>query len=336
MSTGSSQALDQRVPTVHLFAAVESDLPKVEAAIEAAVETREGFVADVSTHLLRGGGKRIRPALVLLCAKAGEYRLNRLLPVAAAVELIHMATLVHDDVVDASATRRGLPTVNAKWNSGVSVLTGDYLFAKAFSLLAGVGAPRIVEIMADVVFAMSQGELQQMASASDPDQTVEDYFDRIRKKTGYFIAESCRVGAVVARLPADVVDAVYRFGLGVGTGFQIIDDILDFTANTWQLGKPAAADLRSGLITLPVIHALAASPPAERERLRGLLRQRPIPEEGIALALGAVHRSGALQEAGRMATEQIQRAKAELDRLPESAAKATLHQVADFVLRRKF
>lgn len=336
MPTGSSHALERRVPTLHLFAAVEGDLPKVEAAIEAAVETREGFVAEVSTHLLRGGGKRIRPALVLLCAKAGEYRLSRLIPVAAAVELIHMATLVHDDVVDAASTRRGVPTVNAKWNNGVSVLAGDYLFAKAFSLLAGVGDPRVVEIMADVVFAMSQGELQQMATAGDPDQTVDDYFDRIRKKTGYFIAESCRVGAVVARLPEETVQALYRFGLGIGTGFQIIDDVLDFTASAWELGKPAAADLRSGLITLPVIHALAACSPSERERLGGLLRQRPIPEEGIALALEAVHRSGALEAAGRIATEQIQRAKAELECLRDSPVKATLHQVADFVLQRKF
>lgn len=333
MSTTEAKAVTERAKSQELFAEIESDLPKVEEAIEKAVNSGHRLLYEVSTHLLKAGGKRLRPALVLLAAKFSRYQIERLLPVSAAVELIHMATLVHDDVVDSSALRRGMPTVNAKWNNSISVLIGDYLFAKAFSLLAGEGDPRVVGIMADVVYQMSMGEIQQLTGASDPDQTETDYFDRIIKKTGLFIAESCRVGGMVAGASEAEVQALFDFGHGIGLGFQIIDDILDFTSNVRQLGKPVCSDLRSGVITLPVILALRDSP--RREELRRIVSSKTLTDADVSQVVKILQESGSLEEACRVAKGYIAGAKAQLNNLPDVPAKATLAAVADFVINRK-
>lgn len=334
VATTEAKAVKGRVKTLELFAEVESDLPKVEGAIEKTLDTRHRLLLEVSTHLLKAGGKRLRPALVLLSAKFSQYQIGRLLPVAAAVELIHMATLVHDDVVDSSAVRRGLPTVNAKWNNAISVLVGDYFFAKAFSLLAGEGKPRVVGVMADVVYQMSVGEIQQMTEASDPDQTIDDYYDRIIKKTGLFIAESCRVGALVGGAPEEEVQALYNYGHGVGLGFQIIDDILDFTSSARQLGKPVCSDLRGGIITLPVILALQSAP--RKAELRRIVSSKNLTDGDVNQVVKILQEAGSLEESYKVAKGFINGAKAELNKLPEVSARATLEAVADFVVERKF
>ncbi len=334
MSITRAENLRERIKTVDLFSEIESDLPRVEAVIERALDTTDSLVKEVSTHLLRAGGKRLRPAMVLLSAKMGHYSLKHLLPVAAAVELIHMATLVHDDVVDASMVRRGLATVNARWSNAVSVLTGDYLFARAFSMLAAVGDPRVVQIMADVVYEMSTGELQQMSGSSDLDQGQADYFERIRKKTAVFIAESCRLGAVLSGAGEAQEMALYGYGLGVGMGFQIIDDILDFVASERQLGKPVGSDLRGGVVTLPVILALRA--PARAGELVELLAQKTLGDREIARVTRILQESGAMEEAYREATAYIMQAKSHLVSLPNVPARRTLLSVADFVLAREF
>ncbi len=334
MSTTEAKAVKDRVKTMELFSEVEGDLPKVEEAIEKALDTRHRLLLEVSTHLLKAGGKRLRPALVLLAAKFSQYQIERLMPVAAAVELIHMATLVHDDVVDSSTMRRGMPTVNAKWNKATSVLVGDYLFAKAFSLLAGEGNPRVVRVMADVVYQMSVGELQQMTGASDPDQTVDDYYDRIIKKTGLFIAESCRVGALVSGAAEEEAQALYNYGHGVGLGFQIIDDILDFTSNVRQLGKPVCSDLRGGIITLPVILALRGAP--RKDELRRIVSSKNLMDGDVNQVVKILQESGSLEESYKIAKGFIKDAKAELKKLPKVPARATLEAVANFVVERKF
>ncbi|MHB9143726.1 MAG: polyprenyl synthetase family protein [Symbiobacteriia bacterium] len=329
-----SQALKARIPTVSIFSEIEGDLPQVEAYIEATLAARDPLLVEISTYLLRAGGKRLRPALVLLAAKAYSYDLPRLLPVATAVELIHMATLVHDDVVDHSRLRRGRPTVNAKWSDAFSVLAGDYLFAKSFSLLAQTGNNELVRIMSEVVYEMSTGEIEQLASAFDLSQTQADYFERIRQKTGFFIAESCRLGAVAVGAPVHVVEALTRYGSGLGMGFQVIDDILDFTATTAKLGKPIGSDLRAGLLTLPVLHALQVSPRAEA--LQGIIETREVTDARAEEAVGIIREAGSLEYTFQTAQRFIQEAKAALAELPDTPARANLAAVADFVLEREF
>lgn len=334
MPSARARAPGRREQVTDLFAPVAADLLRVESAIEAAIQTDDQLVAEVCTHLLRGGGKRIRPALALLSAQVFTDDVSAVVPLAAAIEMIHMATLVHDDVVDNSSTRRGLPTVNARWNNGVSVLAGDYLFAKAFSMLAESGNPRIVQVMADVVFAMSNGELQQLVGAGDPDQSVESYLDRISKKTAVFIAESCRVGALAVQAPPEAVEALYEFGLALGMGFQVIDDRLDFTATSWELGKPAAADVRGGILTYPVLYALRHAP--GRQELLELLRQGPVTEEDLPLVMREIEACGALDAAAVLAGNYVDEARQQLKGLPSGAAADALQTVTGFVVERQF
>lgn len=329
-----SQALKARIPTVSIFSEIERDLPQVEAYIEATLAAKDPLLVEISTHLLRAGGKRLRPALVLLAAKAYHYDLPQLLPVATAVELIHMATLVHDDVVDHSQLRRGRPTVNARWSDGFSVLAGDYLFAKSFSILAQTGNNELVRIMSDVVYEMSTGEIQQLASIFDLGQTEADYYERIRRKTGVFIEESCRLGAVAVGAPLAVVEALARYGHGLGMGFQVIDDILDFTATASKLGKPIGSDLRAGLLTLPLLHALQTSPKAET--LRSIVATREITDARAEETVAIIREAGSLEYSYKTAERFIQDAKAALAELPDTAARTNLAAVADFVLEREF
>lgn len=330
----TSQPLAARVKTLDLFAAIADDLRQVEAAIEQALKTSDSMLAEVSTHLLRAGGKRIRPALVLLASKFPRAEVNRVVPVAVAVELIHMATLVHDDVVDKATVRRGLPTVNAKWSNQVSVLTGDYLFARAFAILAQTGDTRVVQIMADVVFEMSRGELRQIASYFDTNQTESDYYERIAQKTGYLIAECCRLGGMVAGAEPDEVEALYQYGMGVGLSFQIADDLLDYHGSAEKVGKPVCGDLVTGILTLPVIHALQHSP--DREELRGLIQTRTITDVEIARVKEILERTGSFTYARQKADDHLAAAVAQLERLPELSTGAGLRLLADFVINRQF
>lgn len=329
-----SQALRARVPTVSLFSEIEADLPRAEQYIEETLSSQDRLLVEIATHLLKAGGKRLRPALVMLAAKVHGYDLDRILPVATAVELIHMATLVHDDVVDHSQLRRGRPTVNARWSDAYSVLVGDYLFAKAFQLLADTGDNRVVRVMADVVYQMSTGEIQQIATTFKTDQTDNDYYDRIAKKTALFLAESCRLGGLVSGAPEAAVENLAQYGYALGMAFQIVDDILDFTASAPALGKPIGSDLRAGILTLPVLHALRTSPQAEA--LRRIIESRTVGDEEARLAGDIIRGSGSLEYAYQTAHRFIQQAKDRLSQLPPGPAVSNLAVVADFVVDRAF
>ncbi len=328
------QPLDTRVKTLQVFAGIEAELREVEVAVEAALDTRDRLVGEVSTHLLRAGGKRIRPALVLLAAKFPRYNLQRVIPVAVAAELIHMATLVHDDVVDKAMVRRGMPTVNALWNNQVSVLTGDYLFAKAFSVLAQTGDNRVVQLMANVVFEMSRGELVQMASCFDVNQTEDDYIRRIGQKTGYLIAECCRVGAIMGGADEAAVEALYHYGLGIGLSFQIADDMLDYMGSARTVGKPVCGDLKTGILTLPVLHGLAHSPRAAQ--LREMINSRNIGDAEVARVKEILEAAGSFTYAREQADQYIHQANGELAKVQDLTGSQTLQVLADFIINRQF
>lgn len=330
----TSQPLAGSLKRLDVFASIEEDLRQVEAAIEEALESSDELLAAVSTHLLRAGGKRIRPALVVLSSKFPGVDPERVVPVAVAVELLHMATLVHDDVVDNATLRRGRPTVNAAWSNQVAVLTGDYLFAKCFSMLAQTGNNRLVRLMADVVHEMSRGELAQMESYFDLGQTEEKYYQRIAQKTGYLIAESCRLGGIIAGVDEAEIDALYRYGMGIGLSFQIADDLLDFVGSQDQVGKPVCGDLKLGILTLPVIHALAHAP--RRRELEAIIAGRQITDEMVEVVRSILEEAGSFEYARQRAEELVARAVAALDEVPNLASRDALRMLAEFVINRQF
>ncbi|MFZ5815710.1 MAG: polyprenyl synthetase family protein [Bacillota bacterium] len=330
----SSQPLAGSLKTLDVFSSIAEDLQQVEAAIEQALTTRDEMLGEVSTHLLRAGGKRIRPALVVLTSKFPGSEFHRTIPVAVAVELIHMATLVHDDVVDNATLRRGRPTVNAKWSNQVSVLSGDYLFAKAFSILAQTGNSRVVRIMADTVFEMSRGELAQIASYFKLDQTEAEYYERVAQKTGYLIAECCRLGGIMAGVGENEVQALYDYGMGVGLSFQIADDLLDFFGSAAQVGKPVCGDLKIGILTLPVIHALQHS--KQSEELKAIISTKSISDDDVQRVKEILEAAGSFAYARQKADEHLARAVEALNRVPTLATRSALQTLADFVINRQF
>jgi heptaprenyl diphosphate synthase len=257
---------------------------------------------------------------------------GRLVPVAAACELTHMATLVHDDVVDEADRRRGRPTVNVKWGVPMSVLIGDHLFARGFALLAAEGDPEVVRIMSEVVSATCTGEIDEVASQWDPDATsVETYHRRVHGKTGRFIQECCRLGAVVGRAPANWMEALLAYGREVGDCFQVVDDLLDVTATPEILGKPTGSDLRSGVYTLPVVWAMRNGHGPE---LRRLLQERPVGDGTVAAVRDLLERAGALRHTAVVAEGMARRAQTALAGLPASPFRDALHALAEELARR--
>lgn len=318
-----------------LFPEVRSDVELVEAELGRLLAADNPLLTELATHLLRGGGKRLRPALVMISGLPFSYRRDSLVPVAAAVELIHMATLIHDDVVDRASLRRGVDTVNSRWGDRASVLLGDYLFAQGFSTLAVSGDSRVVRAMADVVFRMSAGEIEQMTGAFNTEGTVSSYLQQIDKKTAYFIGECCRVGALVSSAPEATAEALRYYGYGVGMGFQIVDDILDLTGEEAELGKRRGTDLRSGVYTLPVLYVLQHS--SQGRELRQILhRPQPLDDAAVAEAINLIRAGGGIEHAAQVAQRYIDEAKASLALLSPGPARERLLAVADFVGDRRF
>lgn len=316
-----------------VYRSVKGELQALETYMAKELQGRDDAVEDVARYLLNAGGKRIRPALVFLAGQFGHYDPDVLRPLAAATEFIHMATLAHDDVIDEAELRRGVPTVNARWNARISVLAGDYLFAKAFSLLASTGNPEVVGVMAHVVDEMCQGEIDQNLQSMGqkiPDEAT--YLDRIGKKTALFLAESCRSGALLAGADEKVTRALYTFGWGVGIGFQIVDDVLDFTATSLGFGKARGTDLKSGVITLPLIHAFLTSPQKKRLERLALSGAGGVDVEEVTGILG---QSGSFDYAENLALDYVQQAKSTLLGLPACPAREALLSMANFVLERK-
>lgn len=327
-------ALRSRVKTLSLFAEIGAELTEVERALEAAVDSGDQLLTEVTTHLLKGGGKRIRPALVLLSSRFPEADFSRVLPAAVAAELIHMATLVHDDIIDEADLRRGRPTVNSKWSSHVAVLAGDFFFAKAFMLLADTGDNRLVRLMSNLVYEMSRGELIQSASYFDVEQTEADYYERVKRKTAFFLADSCRAGALAGRATEAEAEALYQYGLKIGISFQIIDDLLDFKGSAEQVGKPVGGDLQAGILTLPVLHALAHAP--QGAELRRLIEGRQIGPAEVQQVTEWCEAAGSFAYARSAAERYLAEALDHLQEIERLRSRETLAAVAHFVIDRQF
>ncbi|WP_425800546.1 polyprenyl synthetase family protein [Desulfitobacterium sp. Sab5] len=317
-----------------LFNQINSDLQRIEKELHHFVETDYPILNESAVHLLDAGGKRLRPAFALLAGKFYGYPIDQLMPVAMALELIHMATLVHDDVVDASTTRRGRPTVKAKWGNIVSVATGDYLLARSLELIAKIDHPEVSRILAEVSVEMSQGEIQQIKASFDVKQNLKQYYYRIKRKTALLIEASCKLGAIVSGAPKRQVWALGAYGHAIGMAFQIVDDVLDVTAEASQLGKPVGGDLQQGIMTLPMILALKST--QHSERLINLLGKTDKSQSEIEEAIRLIKDSGAIEESMHYVDLYIQKAKRYLEELPNVPTRKALADLAQFIRDRKF
>jgi len=319
-----------------MFDVIKGDLEVLEEELLAAVAAPVELVTEVGTHLVQSGGKRLRPALCLLAARSGpQFDLQHTLPLALAFELIHMASLVHDDVLDESDTRRGAPTANAKWGNQVAILSGDYIFARAFDLIAHQEyGSHVSARLAQLVCNLSLGEIVQDSAVYQASQGEADYLDRIQKKTADFLEICCELGAEIGGLPGADQQKLAEYGHCIGMAFQLTDDVLDIVQTTETLGKPAGNDIRQGIVTLPVIRALAVSPAAEE--LTAVVTDPEMTAEQVERALAIVRATDGVDFAMSKADAYLKRAKAALPQgLPEGIYEAYV-MVADFIGDRDF
>lgn len=319
-----------------IFGTLKKDMDFIERQLYRSVEGDEELLNETSLHLLKAGGKRLRPIFVLLGGKFGTYDLERLQYVAVPLELIHSASLVHDDVIDDAGTRRGKPTVKAKWDNKIAMYTGDYIYAKALMLATQLPDPEVHRILSKAMVQMSIGEMEQIRDFYNTGQSVRHYLLRIRRKTALLIAISCQLGAVAAGADARASSLLYRYGYNIGMAFQIRDDLLDLCGTEKSIGKPPGSDMRQGNITLPVIYTL------QDPELSGPLLQAI---EGIRGADGSEHISEAINiiksgsgiaQAERLAETFTDKALAALDQLPESKARTHLKEIALFINKRSY
>ncbi|MGE5372598.1 MAG: polyprenyl synthetase family protein [Solirubrobacterales bacterium] len=315
------------------FAPISDELKQVEERLYQAIETEIPELKTASEHLLKAGGKRLRPAFALLSGAVFSNDLSPFISLAAALELVHMATLVHDDVIDNSPTRRGTQTVKNVWGNRMSIYSGDYLFSRALSLIAAYGRSDVVSVLAAASVQMVEGELRQLRSCFDVHQPVTEYLRRIERKTALLISLSCQTGAMIAGASGVEVDALRRFGYYLGMAFQITDDVLDFIADEALLGKPTGSDIRQGVITLPALYALRNS--SERETLARILGSAEAVSQGAEQALELIRDSGGIEYALEVSDKYLLKAQTQLLSLPEGWARDTMTEIADFISQRE-
>lgn len=317
---------------IELFSIVHDDLTAVENELLSLIQSPLSFFSDIGTHLVKAGGKRLRPALFLLCSKGAGLENSERMHLATAIELIHMATLVHDDVIDVAATRRGKPTANSIFGNHCSVLTGDYLFAKAFSLVAQFSRPDRLRVLTDAICVMCEGEIYQARDLFCLEQTISDYFKNINCKTADFIAASCCLGGQAAQYqPADI-DALRRYGYCIGMAFQITDDIFDVTATAEEVGKPTGNDLKQGVLTLPVLYALQHS--CRQRELRQIIQSKAINGESLEQALSFIREGNAVDYCYEQAENYLRQACEVLPECLPDDVHTALVTVADFIGKR--
>ena len=313
-----------------IFFPFRADLNKIERELDRAIDTAEPVLQKTASHLLKAGGKRIRPVFVLLGGKFGTYNIEKLKYVAVPLELIHMASLVHDDVIDDAELRRGKPTVKAKWDNRIAMYTGDYIFARALMIATELSDPRIHRILSRAIVEMTIGEIEQIRDFNNWDQNLRHYLRRIKRKTALLIAVSCQLGAIASGASESVVRSLYLYGYNVGMAFQITDDILDFTGDEKTLGKPAGSDLRQGNITLPALYMHQRS--ADAEEFQRLVADSSQTETVIDL----VRNGEGLTFTRKLAERYLNRALEALDGLPAGRDRDALCKIARFIGERKF
>jgi geranylgeranyl pyrophosphate synthase len=315
-----------------IYAPVTDDLVKVEQALGAVSQVDFPWLSQLLNHSLGAGGKRIRPALTFLAGKLYNYRVEYLLHMALSIELMHTATLIHDDAIDKSDTRRGRTTIFKLWGTEPAVLLGDYLFAKAGVAVADTQSVRCIRLFSQTLMTISRGELNQAKNAYNLNQTRDNYFQRIFSKTASLFCLSTETGAILGEAPESTVDTLRGYGKDLGIAFQIVDDILDFIGTEEELGKPAGSDLAQGTLTLPAMLLNERFP--ENNPVKRLTQDRS-KTENIRLAIEQVRNSSIVEECYQVAQDYCNRACQQIKTLPPSLERDSLMELADFVVKRK-
>ena len=318
-----------------LTAEIADDLAAVETALRETSFGGDEMFAQVSRHMMEAGGKRFRAMLVLLAARFGDSRDKRIVPAAVAIELTHLATLFHDDVMDEAVIRRGHPSANSMFGNSVAILAGDYLFARASRILADLG-PDAIRIQAETFSRLVDGQLAETVGLRPGQDPLDHYMHVITEKTGSLIATSGRFGAMFSGAPDEVAELIADACLRIGVAWQLSDDVLDVASTSLQSGKEPGTDLRQGVRTLPVLYALRADDgSAETGRLRSLLADADLTDPELhAEALALLRTSPALEEARETVRSWISGARALVTRLPEVPARAAFEALCDFVITR--
>ena len=313
---------------------VGAELAAVEGEIARQLNSPIGLIQEMGAYISGAGGKRLRPILLLLAARMSGYRGGRSVRLGAVVELLHTATLIHDDVVDQAPLRRGQPSANARWGDDASILVGDHLYSKSFAMLVHDNDPSVMETLARATVSMTEAEVFQLERKRSGQATEADYLRIITQKTASFFSACCRIGGLLGQCDAGRVEGLTRFGLDVGVAFQLSDDSLDFVADQARLGKVIGADLREGKRTLPLIATLERAGPDERERILNFLRRPSLDSGEIEEIRGLVVKYDGVEYALGRARAYAQAAKGDLVPFPPAEERETLSLIADYVVDR--
>jgi len=311
---------------------VDADMSAVDRLIHEQLLSDVALINQLGNYLVNSGGKRLRPTLVLLSASACGYQGQHHINLATIVEFIHTATLLHDDVVDESDLRRGRDTANALWGNAASVLVGDFLYSRSFQMMVSVENMRVMRIMADTTNTIAEGEVMQLLNVRDPDTSEARYIEVIQCKTAKLFEAAARLGAVLAEQPEQWEQGLARYGMHLGTAFQLIDDVLDYSADAGEIGKNIGDDLAEGKPTLPLIHAMREGSNAQRTLIREAIEQGGL--DRIDDVRAAIESTGAIQYTSRLAREEARKAVAAIAQLPESPFKSALVGLAEFSANR--
>jgi octaprenyl-diphosphate synthase len=321
-----------------ILAPISLDFKALDEVIRLRLASKVALIDQISTYIIQAGGKRVRPALLLLVAKAlaNNRESPHALELAAVVEFIHTATLLHDDVVDESTLRRGRETANAAFGNAASVLVGDFLYSRAFQMMIAPNDLRVMQILSDATNTIAEGEVLQLLNMNDPDVDEASYLQVIRYKTAKLFEASTELGAILANAGDEMREQAAAFGRHIGTAFQLMDDLLDYTADAAQMGKNAGDDLREGKPTLPLIYLLENGSPEERLMVRAAIEQnQDLPEDVFAQILKAVQNSGAMDYTQTAAKREIDLALACIQNFPHNEATSALHALCNYSLARQ-
>lgn len=321
-----------KLPKTYTY--LKKDLDSIESSLMEAIQANHPVLREASTQLLKAGGKRIRPVFVLLSSQFGTVNIEQVTKVAVSLELIHMATLVHDDVIDDAELRRGMPTIKKQYGNRVAMYTGDYILARALETITQIENVELHKTLAEALVEVSLGEIQQIKDKFNWDQNIRSYLRRIKRKTALLIALSCKLGAMTSGITPSEVKKLYEYGYYIGMSYQIIDDILDFTSSAEELGKPSGNDLHQGNVTLPVLYAM------RDKNFNQLVRETfanpdEVSKEKMEFIIRRLKETDAIEMAYQLSERYLKKAFHALNGFPHNKAKITLEQIAKYIGKRK-
>ena len=317
-----------------VYALIKSDMDAVNDTIKRRLYSEVVLINQVGHHIINSGGKRLRPVLVLLSARALGYQGERHIDLAAIIEFIHTATLLHDDVVDSSEQRRGQETANSLWGNEASVLVGDFLYSRSFQMMVDVGEMRVMDILAETTNTIAEGEVLQLLNCHDADTTEDRYIKVIHYKTAKLFEAASRLGAVLSGSDPDLERTMTSYGMHLGTAFQLVDDVLDYSAPGEDIGKNVGDDLADGKPTLPLIHAMRNGTPEQATLVRRAIEQGGLEE--IDRIREVIETTDAIAYTAQAAREEAEKARAALERVPDSPYREALFTLAEFSVNRTY